>query len=363
MKKITNFGVCALVITALFVGMSGFAQAASTSASDDYGTDASVSTTASESSDTAEISTLLNSSGLDVKTKTDIEASFKAGNARCAALATRDQKETCVKQNNSLIRAKLGALLKARGITGSATAVKDVSGIRGEPKAGAEKAIDGRATATTNDGMNSGKEFAAKFANTIARLEAYVERFTKLGDRIDARAKELSAKGMDVSVAAKLSASARNELDLAKISIQAAKDSFKIESAAATTIKDDSVKTEDKIVYSKAKFKICAAQSKVLTLTAPQRCEMNGITYVDEDRNTTSASSASETPTQGQGLLTSTEAKFQNITGAFTKTRANVKAASQHIIYATTYLMQANSSLTQTEANFRAKGSTGATTN
>lgn len=160
---------------------------------------------------------------------------------------------------------------------------------------------------TTKDRMEAEKELRAKVKDALGqflanftmhvtkvteKLQAVYDRLTNIADRIDSRIAKLSAQKVDVSVSTKFVASARQELKLAKMSIEAISADFKIEMNTATSVSA-----------------------------------------------TTSATSTNISATTN----TTESAKIggRNFRTIFTKTFANITAAKDHLRKAHTYLVQA----------------------
>lgn len=343
-----NVGILGLLIAAFFFGTAGVSQA--------------VSNTGSNTSAEVVVGTNM---PYGIGLSAELEAALKAANIRCATLATSERKAACVKENETAFRAKAEAMYKQ-------IPAQDVKRIefRGEPVGGsvkgggmnggvvdAKKSVDPETKgdvrtvpAPTGQG-NEGVDFVARFEGVIARLVAYVDRFATLKTRIETRTADLSAKGVNVAEAKTSLANGQKHLESAKAAIEAARVSFKEEfsSKGMDLVADDVVKVDEKTVFSMAKFKICADTVKAIQMTAPERCVMNGVTYVNTDQKMVPGGTTDGTtkPTPAPGI------RGAMGLGKFTKTKEHIKSAGQFLIQAQAEFMMANSFLTQAEANLK----------
>lgn len=250
MKQIIGFSAPALVIAALL--MTGAIGASAQTYSDVYGqvdANAAVKTKA----------VVPGAVGVDANTKTKIDASVKARNVQ-------PQADVEIKKDSKAeYWAQFGTAEGLRGI----------------------------AVGVTNN-----------FSNSRRVLEAAHDRIFELSNKIESRLTKLPADKYDVSAQLKLLASAREELRLAKISIEASKVSFGAELEAFTE--------NANVQYFKRLYERCKNEGYPVMETAPERClAPNGITYVNAD----------SAPRIGKGA----------VRPSFAKTRANIEEAKDHL--------------------------------
>ncbi len=101
---------------------------------------------------------------------------------------------------------------------------------RAEAKGEMRDERENRARMNSEERMkNFRQNFSTRFSNALERLMAVHTRFEGIADRIDSRLKKLSEEKVDVSVAAKFTASAREELRLSTDSMSSAKAAFTAE--------------------------------------------------------------------------------------------------------------------------------------
>ncbi len=273
---------------------------------------------------------------LDLKTKAEIEAIVKNEGHRCQTLTTEDQKLACYKQIETKIRAKFESLAKdspffqeilrsttfQKGTDGKyqVTVGKDV-GIKKEDGVPVLRAVKGDFDI-----------FSGRFADVIKNLEAIHTRISTLADRIDSRISKLSGEKADVAVSKKYMAAAREELRLAKVSIDSAQTTFKAESATVNTTTVTTKTDDSKEIWSVEGYTKCKLNKGVLKLdSAPPRCVLGGTVYVSESKKTDDTSETTHVAT--------------NFRAKLTKTMAHIAAAKTHLKNAHQDLVQAMSNL------------------
>lgn len=312
MKKITNIGILSFVIVALFFGATGLALAATNTRSTDSTVPEIVGGTNMQ---------------YGIGLNAELEAALKAANIRCATLATSERKAACVKENENAFRAKAEAMYKQ-------VPAQDAKRIefRGEPVGNVKP---GNVRDTSNETRvdakgdvrampapigNEGRDFATRFEGVIARLAAYVDRFTALHARIETRAADLSAKGVNVAEAKLALENGQKHLESAKNAIANAKAAFAEEfSSTGTVTAGASVKADG-----------------VTKIVSPEKA----VVVKNEAELGTKPTPA---PSVGGAMGL----------GMFPKTKEHIKSAGQFLIKAQSQFISANSFLTQAETNLK----------
>lgn len=316
MKKITNVGVLSLLVVALFFGTTGLALAATNTRSTD--------STAPE---------IVGGTNMQygIGLNAELEAALRAANIRCATLATSERKAACVKENENMFRAKAEAMYKQ-------VPAQDAKRIefRGEPIGNVKPGVKpGNVRDTSNETRmdakgdvraipapigNEGRDFAARFEGVIARLVAYADRFTTLHTRIEARASELSAKGVNVAEAKLALENGKKHLESAKSAITNAKAAFAEEFSSAETVTAGTSVKADGVTKIMNPEKAAVVKNEAELGTKPSPAPSIG---------------------GAMGL------------GMFPKTKEYIKSAGQFLIQAQSQFISANSFLTQAETNLK----------
>lgn len=206
---------------------------------------------------------------------------------------------------------------------------------------------------TTNRGEtgNPFENFARRFEHAVKNLEAVHDRISKLAERIESRMKKLSSENIDVSAGLKFAAGAREELRLAKASMEAARISFKTEFTASAD-KADAVNKADikantiyggKTQWSTKMFKICVANKGTLLKSDPMRCSFDGRTYVNADQpvETADTTETEIAASADKAEVSSATDRINNVRATLTKTMENIRLAREHLKKAHQNLVQA----------------------
>lgn len=226
---------------------------------------------------------------LTLRARAELDAAFTKEKTRCEAIQNSEERKVCMSKIETSYKAAKARLESVR--------TEDRSDDRPEDR------IEKRESKML--------KFENNVENVLRRLGAMFERLTRIGDRIEARIKLLSADKIDTSVSMKYLTAAREDLRNAKSAIDSAYEMFKTERAAASVSVN---------VSSKTSFEKCKAAGGIILKTFPAQCKIGNETYVDADASLRDSSGSSVNSGPSNPVKES-----------FEKTRALIKTAKEHL--------------------------------
>lgn len=287
---------------------------------------------------------------IDAKVRAELEAALKLENERCAKLSERERRE-CYAQSEENFQIGLRKAWNYNQIT--IDAKKTLEQYEIDRKAMLEKKKDGddrkiEDTKKVEDKKDDSRDikpapktetpsafqtiYTNYFKRVVANLMAINERIAALANRVDSRLEKLKEQGVDVSVSAKLVASAREELRLGKASIEAASKAFESEykkpMPAVTGTNPD---TGVVITTGEVEYRACVEKGGKIDANDRNRC------WSDDKHIYTNPTAA-----ELAGLMAS---QIRNEKTSFPQTFKHIQEAKAHFKAAHKYLAQAISNL------------------
>ena len=277
---------------------------------------------------------------IDVKTKAELEAIYKAQIAKCDGL-TEEKKLACIKASEEAFQMGLRKIMNFTQASVDAKKILEQKMIEGKiitegkigPGETKETKDSGEVKPTTPRGFAS--NFHAMYGNYFKRvvlnLDAIFERISTLADRVESRLEKLEEQGIETDASVKLLASARAELKLAKVESEAAVKAFETESK--NPIKGQAVVNSNGVTITtgEEEYNKCVSTGGKLDENDKNRC------WTDEKHVYANP--------DAQTLVILMVSQIRDKKSSFPETLKHIAAAKVHFKAAHRFLAQAISSI------------------